>query len=35
MITGRALDRWMRRSALARVVRTLGASLAQVEETVS
>jgi len=35
MITGRALDRWMRRSALARAVRTLGASLAQVEETVS
>ena len=35
MITGRALDRWMRRSALARAVRTLGASLAQIEETVS
>lgn len=35
MITGRALDRWMPRSALARAARTLGASLAQVEEAVS
>lgn len=35
MITGRALDRWMRRSALARAVRNLGESLAQIEETVS
>jgi hypothetical protein len=35
MITGRSTDRWLRRSALARAARTLGASFAPVEEVVS